>query len=117
MYDYICRIGVKLALDHTLIGGMTGWAELQNSLYDYTHNWYLGPDTDTPPTPAPAARPLLSSAPPLSNIVPRPVLSPSLLYAEKGQPLTWPEAVRKEIPNLFSLGYNVVKVCDGTEQR
>ncbi|KAK3867388.1 hypothetical protein Pcinc_027147 [Petrolisthes cinctipes] len=106
------RIGVKLALDHTLIGGMTGWAELQAALDDYTHNWYLGPDTDTPPTPAPADRPLLSSTPPrplLSSVPSHPVLSPSLLYDDTGKPITWPEAVRMEIPNLFSLGYNVVK--------
>ncbi|XP_042893871.1 pecanex-like protein 4 isoform X2 [Penaeus japonicus] len=88
------RVGVKLALDHTLIGGITGWAELLTSLDDYCCNWYLGPDVR-------------------SNVeVPatsRTTASYMREDAELAKPKSWPEAVRKEVPNLFSLGYNAVK--------
>lgn len=87
---------MKLALDHTLIGGITGWAELLTSLDDYCCNWYLGPDVR-------------------SNVeVPatsRTTASYMREDAELAKPKSWPEAVRKEVPNLFSLGYNAVKVC------
>ncbi|XP_047499050.1 pecanex-like protein 4 [Penaeus chinensis] len=88
------RVGVKLALDHTLIGGITGWAELLASLDDYCCNWYLGPDIKS-----------TSEAP--AN--PRGTASYMRSDAELAKPKSWSEAVKKEVPNLFSLGYNAVK--------
>nr|XP_045605475.1 pecanex-like protein 4 [Procambarus clarkii] len=92
------RIGVKLALDHTLIGGMTGWAELLATMEDYTQNWYLGPDARSD-----------------SNTYPNSTLSPNthrrrvLQCIENQWPQSWVDAVRMETSNLFSLGYNAVK--------
>lgn len=86
---------MKLALDHTLIGGITGWAELLGSLDDYCCNWYLGPDiksnSEAPAKPRGNAPYMRSDA-------------------ELAKPKSWAEAVKKEVPNLFSLGYNAVKV-------
>ena len=91
---------MKLALDHTLIGGMTGWAELHATLEDYTRNWYLGPDTRV-------TEPNTHSTHP-----PEGLQGKALEYKEGGVwgPQSWTEAVKMEIPNLFSLGYNAVKV-------
>lgn len=92
---FVPRVGVKLALDHTLIGGITGWAELRASLDDYCCNWYLGPD-------------LKSNSETPANTHGTPSYQRS--DAELAKPKSWAEAVRKEVPNLFSLGYNAVKV-------
>ncbi|XP_042223472.1 pecanex-like protein 4 isoform X2 [Homarus americanus] len=92
------RVGVKLALDHILIGGMTGWAELLTIMEDYTHNWYLGPDSRVEVHTHPASR--LSSDSPKGKAV---------HFLETRWPKSWMEAVRMETSNLFSLGYNAVK--------
>ncbi|KAK8405688.1 hypothetical protein O3P69_001887 [Scylla paramamosain] len=93
------RIGVKLSLDHALIGGITGWAELHDALEDYTRNWYLGPDTRLPEPSSNSAQP------------PEGLQGKALEYKEGGVwgPQSWTEAVKMEVPNLFSLGHNAVK--------
>ncbi|XP_071534106.1 pecanex-like protein 4 [Panulirus ornatus] len=93
------RIGVKLALDHTLIGGITGWAELQSTIEDYTRNWYFGPD----------ARVNDPNAHSRSHLSPDSQDSKAMNYKENKWPQSWIEAVRMETANLFSLGYNAVK--------
>ncbi|XP_068230069.1 pecanex-like protein 4 [Palaemon carinicauda] len=83
------RIAVKLSLDHTLIGSMTGWAELESCMTDYSQNWFFGPDvkaTDTHMS-----------------------IQPRALMAEFPEAKSWMEAVKLEVPNLFSMGYNPVK--------
>lgn len=79
---------------------MTGWAELHATLEDYTRNWYLGPDTRVPePTPNAAQSP-------------EGLQGKALEYKEGGVwgPQSWTQAVKMEVPNLFSLGHNAVKV-------
>ncbi|XP_069945486.1 pecanex-like protein 4 isoform X2 [Cherax quadricarinatus] len=92
------RIGVKLALDHTLIGGMTGWAELHSTMEDYTQNWYLGPD----------AR-VSDNTHSHSGLSPDAARRHILHNVENKWPHSWVDAVRMETSNLFSLGYNSVK--------
>ncbi|CAL4089891.1 unnamed protein product, partial [Meganyctiphanes norvegica] len=84
------RMAVKLSLDHTLIGPITNMVELQACLQDYSQNWFLGPDNQD----------LV-----LSDNRSRSRDSDEL----PSGPQTWAEAVRMEMPNLFSLGYNSVK--------
>ncbi|XP_050739009.1 pecanex-like protein 4 [Eriocheir sinensis] len=93
------RIGVKLSLDHTLIGGITGWAELHSHMEDYTRNWYLGPDVRVPEPSPNAPR------------TPQGLHGKALEYKESGLwgPQSWTEAVSMEVPNLFALGHNAVK--------
>ncbi|XP_064120786.1 pecanex-like protein 4, partial [Macrobrachium nipponense] len=83
------RIAVKLALDHTLIGPMTGWAELESCMADYSQNWFFGPDGKAADT----------NAQPLAHF----------LAEEQPGATSWMEAVKLEVPNLFSMGYNPVK--------
>lgn len=99
-WSCIARIGVKLSLDHTLIGGISGWAELHATMEDYTRNWYLGPDVRVP-EPSPSG-----------SHTPRELQGKALEYKESGLwgPQSWTEAVKMEVPNLFALGHNAVKV-------
>ncbi|KAB7497821.1 Pecanex-like protein 4, partial [Armadillidium nasatum] len=76
----LSRIAVKLSLDHVLVGPINNcWSDLEAALSEYNDDWYVGPDK-------------------CKNINPN-VCNDA----------TWDQAIKKEIPNLFSLGYNEMK--------
>ena len=80
------RIALKLALDHTLVGpSNNSWIDLQMALEEYTRDWFVGPDDS----------------------------SDCIGNDEENfkVPVTWDQAIRKEAPSLFSIGYNDIKVC------
>ena len=88
------RISVKLSLDHVLIESSVSsdWPALQASIDEYSQSWFMGSDDQDESR--------SSSELPLTKKEDK-ILS--------SDPQTWSEAVRSEMPNLFSIGYNQVK--------